>query len=120
MANHNFSLKSVCRMYSLCLFICFGLITTDILTQSTHAEEPPNFVLKWGDAAFADGYIGYAKGIASDRIGNIFVVGSFGFGTWRIQKFDNNGNFITKWGATGSDDGQFERPEGLVHDQFTF
>ena len=25
----------------------------------------------------------------------------------RIQKFDNNGNFITKWGSRGTGDGQF-------------
>jgi PKD repeat protein len=34
----------------------------------------------------------------------------------RIQKFDNNGNFITKWGSYGKDDGQFIVPQGVAVD----
>jgi DNA-binding beta-propeller fold protein YncE len=37
-------------------------------------------------------------------------------GNDRIQKFDNNGKFITKWGTTGSADGQLSRPIGIAID----
>jgi hypothetical protein len=33
---------------------------------------------------------------------------------FRVQKFDNNGNFLTKWGSEGSEDGQFTRPEDVA------
>ena len=32
----------------------------------------------------------------------------------RIQKFDEDGNFITKWGASGIGDGQFNSPHGVA------
>ena len=32
----------------------------------------------------------------------------------RIQKFDNNGDFITKWGSKGEGDGEFGVPHGIA------
>ncbi len=32
----------------------------------------------------------------------------------RVQVFDADGTFIRKWGTSGSDDGQFHRPDGVV------
>jgi tripartite motif-containing protein 71 len=34
----------------------------------------------------------------------------------RIQKFDNNGTFITKWGTEGEGDGQFDDAEDIAID----
>jgi DNA-binding beta-propeller fold protein YncE len=34
----------------------------------------------------------------------------------RIQKFDSEGNFLIKWGAEGSEDGQFDFPNGIAVD----
>lgn len=34
----------------------------------------------------------------------------------RVQKFDNNGKFITKWGSPGNGDGQFNTPIGVIVD----
>ena len=31
----------------------------------------------------------------------------------RIQKFDNNGKFITKWGGYNTGEGQFDKPYGI-------
>jgi tripartite motif-containing protein 71 len=33
---------------------------------------------------------------------------------FRVQKFDNKGNFITKWGSEGNNDGQFKMPEDIA------
>jgi len=52
-------------------------------------------------------------GITTDLEGNILVVDS---GNNCIQKFDNNGNFITKWGSIGLEDGQFSSPIGIAGD----
>ena len=38
------------------------------------------------------------------------------YGNNRIQKFDNNGTFITKWGSTGSGNGQFSNLNGVAVD----
>ena len=37
-------------------------------------------------------------------------------GNDRLQKFDNNGRFVTKWGSTGSNPGQFDAPTGIAED----
>jgi hypothetical protein len=46
-------------------------------------------------------------GVAADASGNVFVV-DFGFSD--VQKFDNDGNFLTTWGSDGSGTGQFSNP----------
>ena len=51
--------------------------------------------------------------VAIDSLGNIFVVDSFNN---RIQKFDQNGNFIMKFGKSGSGDGEFASPLELAID----
>jgi DNA-binding beta-propeller fold protein YncE len=38
------------------------------------------------------------------------------FGNDRIQKFSNDGDFISKWGTSGSEVGQFMGPAGLAID----
>src|SRR4029078_1057793 len=34
----------------------------------------------------------------------------------RVQVFDSDGNFITQWGTSGTRDGQFNRPDGILFD----
>jgi streptogramin lyase len=50
-------------------------------------------------------------GIAIGLDGFVYVAEE---GNNRIQKFDNNGNFITKWGSWGTGDGQFHGPKGIA------
>ena len=38
----------------------------------------------------------------------------------RIEKFDNDGKFITKWGSYGSGDGRFIENHGIVVDKDGF
>jgi DNA-binding beta-propeller fold protein YncE len=54
----------------------------------------------------------FDEGIAVDSSGYIYVADSYNH---RIQKFDNNGKFITKWDAIG-EYGQFVYPTGIVVD----
>jgi len=51
-------------------------------------------VKTWGTYGNADGEFEYPRGIVIDSTGNVFVVDAWNM--W-IQKFNNNGNFITKW-----------------------
>ncbi len=52
-------------------------------------------------------------GIATDNAGNVYVVEP---SEDRIQKFTNNGTFVTKWGQYGEDNGQFSIPLGVAVD----
>lgn len=60
-------------------------------------------------------------GVAVDNNGNVYVVDS-GFapghsGYWnRIQKFDNQGSFITEWGSFESGEGPFDTWSGFTTD----
>lgn len=52
-------------------------------------------------------------GMAIDRQGSLFVVDN---GNNRIQKFENNGNFILLWGNFGAANGNFNNPTGIACD----
>lgn len=57
---------------------------------------------------------GHAIGaIAVDGDNNVYVADALNY---RIQKFDNSGNFLTQWGSKGTGDGQFLRPAGVDTD----
>ena len=47
-----------------------------------------------------------------DNTGDIYSVTWAGF----VQKFDGAGNYITHWGTKGTDDGQFNQPNGIATD----
>ena len=51
--------------------------------------------------------------LALDAQGNIYVIDG---GNHRVQKFDQNGNFLLTWGSQGAGDGQFffQAPPPLI------
>jgi tripartite motif-containing protein 71 len=97
------------------------------------------FITKWGSKGSADGQFYNLKGVAVDQNGNVFTIDpGFLDKNNRVQKFTNDGKFITKWGSTcilngvyqlhagcidpdgqGSlsvGDGQFDHPQGIAVD----
>lgn len=56
----------------------------------------------------------YPRGLAVDREGNLFILDS---GNNRIQKFDQNGNFLMSIGREGQGPGEFLNPYDIVLDQ---
>ena len=55
-------------------------------------------------------------GLAVDSDDNIYVTDR---GNDRIQIFTSDGTFITAIGSPGSEDGQFNRPEGVGVDPYS-
>jgi DNA-binding beta-propeller fold protein YncE len=76
-------------------------------------------VSKWGKpgrgASLLHGgeFMAPMYGLAVDQQGSLFVVDN---GNNRVQKFDNNGNFIILWGNFGSSNGSFHNPTGIACD----
>ncbi len=58
------------------------------------------FVTGWGSPGTGNGQFSDLQDVAVDPSGNVFALehGMFG-GTSRIQKFTNNGTFVTLWGS---------------------
>jgi hypothetical protein len=58
------------------------------------------------------------EGVAVDWNGNVFVADD---AKDRIEKFDNNGTFLTAWGSTGTGNGQFHFPADVaVYSRYVF
>ena len=93
-----------------------------------------NSIIRWGKDGLSGSYGGSVSGggngefndpnaVATDTAGNVYVADRVNN---RIQKFDNDGNFVTKWGSSGIDsyggsasgtgDGEFTYPEGIAVD----
>jgi len=77
------------------------------------------FLMEWGSEGSGDGQFdmsgdGYYRTgfVAVDTQGKVYVTENN-----RVQKFDNNGNFLTKWGTQGTGDGQFTRIQGIAIDR---
>lgn len=83
------------------------------------------FAGKWGGYGSGDGQFHRPAGIAVDRNGNVYVIDQ---GNHRVQKFRDDGTFVTKWGAKdspagavwggkGNTEGRFWVPHGIAADQ---
>jgi DNA-binding beta-propeller fold protein YncE len=87
-----------------------NLYVLDIEDRVLKYDRDGQFLTQWGSTGRGDGQIfnnGWGEGIASDSLGNIYVVDQ---GNFRIQKFDNTGKFLLKWGEQGDGPGQFKSP----------
>ena len=81
------------------------------------------FLGEWGSCGAGEGQFhkhpragmgGYLiMGIVVDTEGNVYVVD---VGNDRVQKFSNEGSFLTSFGGYGHGDGQFEHPNGIAID----
>jgi sugar lactone lactonase YvrE len=66
----------------------------------------PTFVSTFGSSDFRN-----PTGITIDSNGEIYVVDS---GNSKIKKFDSNGKLLLSWGSSGTGNGQFVNPDGIV------
>jgi DNA-binding beta-propeller fold protein YncE len=104
--------KEIMRSYitkelTLILIFIFG-VTYGI--NSVAAEYGHTYVMTIGNNGSGIGEFNDPHSIAFDSHDYMYVTDEKNH---RIQKFTNNGTFITKWGTNGSGDGEFISPEGI-------
>ena len=93
-----------CRDNRLCL--------SDFKLDKIHILDTDLKVISsFGSPGNDDGNFHGPEGVSFDKNGNIYVVDS---GNYRVQKFDDKGNFIFKFGKMGEYEGQFANPSGVV------
>ena len=68
-----------------------------------------------GTTGYGQGHFVRASDIATDSQDNVYVVDANN-PNQAVQKFTNNGTFITSWGSQGFGDGQFINPIGISID----
>ncbi len=86
--------------------LLFGTITYSA------AETAPSYTAQWGSQGLQiTGLFSFPQDLAVDSAGNVYVSD---YGNRRIQKFDNDGNFLHTWGVKGSGNGQFQAPAGIA------
>ena len=93
--------------------------TFTTMAQPPASPDPHAFAGKWGVTGVGNAQFDLPSGVDIDSAGNIYVADAdagAGSGVNRIQKFKNDGTFITKWGSPGSGNGQFSGVYGLAVD----
>ncbi len=98
---------------SLSLPVLATLLLFSVAAQASTAPTTPTFVLAWGNQGNAPGQFYNPSGVATDALGNVYVVDQ---SNSRMEKFDRLGNLITQWGSVGSADGQFNWPYSVAID----
>jgi Ca2+-binding RTX toxin-like protein/sugar lactone lactonase YvrE len=76
-------------------------------TSSSHP-----FILEWGESGLTKpGFFSFPQNLAVDNLGNVYVTD---LGNMRVQKFSSDGTFLKAWGGSGTDQGQFHSPAGII------
>jgi sugar lactone lactonase YvrE len=80
-------------------------------------DNDTNYLLQWGSAGGGDSQFEFYDitpvGVAVDSSNNVYVTDN---GNNRIQKFDQNGNYLLQWGGSGNGNGKFSYPSGIAVD----
>ena len=89
-----------------------------LLAANVSTANGQTLVRTWGSSGSAEGQFivkggALGMGVGVDSSGNVYVGD---IGNNRIQKFANDGTFMTRWGSLGEGDGEFFRPTYVAVD----
>ena len=114
MSKRNFLITSMGVSSSILALVLLCLITTS-KTPAAYAAEQYSLVGKWGSIGSGYGKFSQPLDVAIDSSGKVYVTDFNGLAN-DVQKFTNNGTFITSWGNLGFDNGRFTNPAGIAID----
>ncbi|MDY6932635.1 MAG: VWA domain-containing protein [Spirochaetota bacterium] len=95
------------------------IVVSDFKLESIYImDRECNVIKTFGRSGEGDGMFYGPEGVCFDEAGNIYVVDS---GNHRVQKFNNDGDFILKFGEFGEYEGQLKNPTGVtVHKDLVY
>ena len=92
--------------------LCASLILVGMISSQAFASEGHRHILEWGTFGVIDpGQFNQPQQIAVDDERNIYVTDTENS---RIQKFTNDGEFLSSFGTHGIEDGEFQSPVGIA------
>jgi len=91
------------------------LFVLDTPEHRVHAFIDGKHEMSFGQRGAGDGEFNYPTHIATGSNGHIYITDTMNF---RVQVFDNSGNFITAFGKLGDSYNDLNRPKGIAADSF--
>jgi sugar lactone lactonase YvrE len=83
------------------------------ITESKSATSAPTYTSAFGSSGTGNGQFSHPAGIALDAKGNLWVVDE---NQYRVEKFNEAGEFFSAFGSQGTENGKFSRPTDVAVD----
>ena len=102
----------------LSLVLLFSVLFVGVSFVQNSYAAPHSFELQWGESGTGSGEFIHPQHLAIDSENNIFVTDR---DNSRVQKFDDQGNYIISWKLQSPDEEKIAGPSGIaVSDGYVF